>query len=233
MMNSPEPRKDKKRILVVDDHPLLREGIAQLINLQADLMCCGQADSVPTAVEAAGRCQPDLILLDFLLGLTDALALIKSLRTQCPKTTVLVLSQFGEPIYAQRALQAGAMGYVVKQEATEEVLQAIRTVLGGELYVSRRLAGQVLQALVKPKAVPGAEGLAGLSDREFEVFRLIGSGQSMREIAVALNLSFKTVETHRENIKRKMGLATAAHVLHEAAGWLERSATGRAGSDRP
>lgn len=211
----------KKRVLIVDDQPLLREGLAQLINRQTELVCCGEADGGATAQAAVARLNPDLVILELRLGDADGLELIKSLKARFPRLGVLVLSQYDEPIYAERALRAGALGYVVKQAAAEAILRAIRTVLAGEICVSPRLAAQVLQRLVQagPKATGG--GVDSLTDREPQVFRLTGLGRSSRQIATELNLSFKTVETHRENIKHKLGLHCAADLVRYAAAWLQ------------
>jgi DNA-binding NarL/FixJ family response regulator len=209
----------KARVLVVDDHPMMRGGLIQLVNRQSDLTCCGEAGTVAEAQVAVAQLKPDLVLLDLRLKGGDGLELIKSLRSQYAKLRILVLSQFDAPHYAERALRAGALGYVVKEQAAEEVLSAIRTVLAGEVYLTRALAARLLHTFVG--TVPGIPraGVEQLTDRELHVLHLLGSGMSTREVAIELSLSFKTVETHRENIKRKLGLHGAAELIHYASAW--------------
>jgi len=206
--------------LVVDDHPMVRDGLVQLIGQHPDLVCCGEADSVPTAQAAVEHKMPDLVVLDLRLKGGDGLELIKSLKSQIPKIKILVLSQYDAPMYAERALRAGAMGYVIKEQAAAEVLQAIRTVLGGQVYLTRSMASVLLQKMVGPgKTEGGRSGVEALTDRELHVLNLLGGGLSTRQIANELKLSFKTVETHRENIKRKLGLRNAAALVHYATQW--------------
>jgi len=209
----------KARILVVDDHPMVRDGLAQLIAQHPDLVCCGEADSVSAAQTAVERKTPDLVVLDLRLKGGDGLDLIKSLKSQYPKLKILVLSQYDAPMYAERALRAGAMGYVVKEQAAAEVLQAIRTVLGGQVYLTRSMASMLLQKIVGLNGAGGRGGIEALTDRELHVLNLLGGGLSTRQIANELKLSFKTVETHRENIKRKLGLRNAAALVHYATQW--------------
>ena len=212
----------KHRVLVVDDHPLLREGVIQLINRQADLACCGEADSVATARQTIAAAQPDLVLLDLRLGDGDGLDLIKSLKAQFADLRILVLSQCDELQYAERALRAGARGFVMKQEASQEVIEGIRTVLRGELFVSRRVGVLVLQKLMAPQTPEARHEVEKLSDRELHIFQLLGAGLGVRAIAEQLNVSVKTVETHRENIKHKLGVDTAPELVQFAADWLAR-----------
>jgi DNA-binding NarL/FixJ family response regulator len=209
----------KARILVVDDHPMMRGGLIQLINRQTDLTCCGEAGSVAEAQAAVARLKPDLVLLDLRLKGGDGLELIKSLRSQFASPRILVLSQHEAPHYVERALRAGALGYVFKEQAAEQVLSAIRTVLAGEVYLTRALAARLLHTFVG--TVPGTPraGVELLTDRELHVLHLLGDGMSTRAIAAELKLSFKTIETHRENVKRKLGLRGAAELLHYAAEW--------------
>jgi len=211
----------KRRVLIVDDHPRLRDGLAKLINRQHDLICCGEADSVRSAQEAVAGHKPDLLLLDLRLGDADVLELIKVLKAQYPHLVILVISQYDDTLWPERALRAGALGYVVKQEATEEVLGAIRAVLGGNLYVSRSVAGLLVQKFIQNKPEVPRSGVESLTDRELQVLRLIGLGWSTREIAGELTLSFKTVESHRENIKHKLGLRDAAHLASHANEWVQ------------
>ena len=209
----------KARILVIDDHPMLREGLIGLINQQPDLSCCGEASTVPEAQVAAGKLRPDVAVLDLRLKGGDGLELIKTLKTQFPEIRVLVLSQYDAPVYVERALRAGAMGYLAKDQAAQEVLAAIRTVLSGQVFLTRGNAALVLQKLVGRDVRAGKSGVDVLTDRELHVLQLLGTGMSTRNIAAELKLSFKTIETHRENIKRKLGLEGASQLLHFATAW--------------
>lgn len=213
---------NKRRILIVDDHPFLREGLAQFINKQQDLMCCGEADSQATAQTAVETQKPDLVLLDLRLGNNDGLEFIKSLKAQHSELRILVLSQHDESIYAERALAAGASGYIMKQEATNEVLCAIRTVLDGELYVSRKMSARVLQKMLESRKEVTRSGIERLSDRELQVLQLLGSGLSTKEIAANLKLSGKTVETYRENLKNKLGLQNSTELVKYAEDWINK-----------
>ena len=207
------------RILVVDDHPMFRDGLIQLIGQHRDLVCCGEADSVATAQAAVASKTPDLVILDLRLKGGDGLELIKCLKSQNPKLKILILSQYEALLYAERALRAGAMGYLVKEQAAEEVLHAIRTVLGGEVYLTRSMAAVLLQKMVGLRSDSTRNGVEHLTDRELHVLNLLGAGLSTRQIAGELKLSFKTIETHRENMKRKLGLRSAAALVHYASQW--------------
>src|SRR5262249_22682059 len=185
----------KASILVVDDHPMVRDGLVRLISQQNDLVCCGEASTFAETLTAVARQKPDLIILDLRLKAQDGLELIKSLKSQHPHVRILVLSQYGAPIYIERAMRAGASGYVVKEQAAEEVLSAIRTVLAGEMYLTRGMAGLLLKKLLVPKSGLSSPSAEPLTDRELHVLQLLGSGLSTREIASELHLSFKTIET--------------------------------------
>jgi DNA-binding NarL/FixJ family response regulator len=204
----------------VDDHPLLREALAAVINRQSDFVCCGEAGSAIETQKAVSVLQPDLVLLDLWLNGGDGLELIKALKSQFPSLHILVLSQFDEALYAERALRAGALGYVMKEQPSKEVLAAIRTVLGGEIYVSPRVAARVLHKAIETKRENRNGRVENLTDRELQVLQLLGAGMSTRKIADELTLSFKTVETHRENIKRKLGLGDAVELVRYAAEWV-------------
>lgn len=209
----------KARILVVDDHPMLREGLIGLINQQMDLSCCGEASTIPEALAAAEKLRPDVAVLDLRLKGGDGLELIKILKIQLPEIRVLVLTQYEAPVYVERALRAGAMGYLAKDQAAQEVLAAIRTVLSGQVFLTRGNAALVLQKLVGRDVRTSKSGVDVLTDRELHVLQLLGTGMSTRNIAAELKLSFKTIETHRENIKRKLGLDGASQLLHFATAW--------------
>jgi DNA-binding NarL/FixJ family response regulator len=207
------------RVLIVDDHPMVRDGLIRLISQHGDLMCCGEAGTVSEALLAAASLKPDLIILDLRLKGGDGLDLIKSLLAQSPDLRILILSQYEAPLYAERALRAGALGYVVKEQAAEEILGAIRTVLAGEVYLTRGMAALLLHKFVGAAPKTASNGAQQLTDRELHVLHLLGAGLSTREIAGELKLSFKTIETHRENIKRKLGLQNAAALVHYATQW--------------
>jgi DNA-binding NarL/FixJ family response regulator len=211
----------KRRVLVADDHPLFRDGLVRLLDRERDLICCGETDTVAGTLAAVRTQKPDLLVLDLRLRDGDSLELIKTLKAEAPALPVLVLSQHDETLYAARALQAGARGYVMKQEATEKVRQAIRTLLNGKIYYSDAVSLMAVQRLITTRSGSPARGLQALTDRELEVFQRLGAGQTTRQIADELHLSFKTVETHRENIKHKLGLPDAAALLRYASQWAQ------------
>ena len=213
-----EPNR-RYRILVADDHPLLREGVIQLINRQEDLVCCGEADSTASTKASVAAARPDLVLLDLRLGGGDGFELIRSLRAGFPDLRVLILSQYDEALYIQRALSAGANGYVTKEQATEEVLGAIRAVLAGETYLSSNISMRVLKKVFANGGSERSGGVDRLTNRELHVFHLIGAGKNSKEIATELGVSPSTVETHRENIKHKLGLRSSSELTQFAEAW--------------
>jgi DNA-binding NarL/FixJ family response regulator len=219
MTQSHQKAESKVRILVIDDHPMVREGLIGLINQQSDLVCCGQAGTRAETLAAVIREKPDLVVLDLRLKDADGLELIKTLRSQLPDLRILILSQYEAPVYIERALRAGALGYLVKDQAPAEVLTAIRTVMAGQVFLNRGTAALMLHKLVGPGSKQSGTGVDLLSDRELHVLQLLGTGMSTRNIATELRLSFKTIETHRENIKRKLGLKGATQLLHFATEW--------------
>lgn len=212
----------RSRILVVEDHPLVREGVIHLLRQQADLEPCGGIDTVSGVPPAVRSSHPDLMLLDMRLTDGDALPHIPAIRAEFPELRILVLSQFDETLYAERALQAGANGYIMKEQASQEVLQAIRTVLGGHVYVSRKLAPRLAGRFPGIQLQAPLAGFEHLSDRELNVLQLLGVGMSTREIATELNLSVKTVETYRENLKTKLGISDSAELTRYAAELMQR-----------
>jgi DNA-binding NarL/FixJ family response regulator len=215
----------KSRITVVEDHPVLCDGLMQLINSQPDLACAGVADNTCDAKRVVEQRKPDLMLLDLRLKGGDPLELIKSLRVEHPKVKVLVLSQYDELIFAERALRAGASGYIMKENATDEVLRAVRKVLAGELYFSERVAAAVVQRMLQEKPSGSRIGVESLSDREMQVFQRLGASYSAREIAEQFHLSRKTVETHCEKIKHKLSLRSAAELRQFARKWVAENLT--------
>lgn len=213
----------KARVLIVEDHPIFREGLVQLINRQQDLAVCGECDDPKGIADAIEKQKPDVLLLDLMLNGAGGIDLIKQLHTLFPKVGILVLSMHDEAVFAARALRAGALGYVMKQEASGNVVAALRTVLAGEFHVSRKIGITLMQkAIAIPEPSP-TDGVARLSDRELHVFELIGAGVPTREIATRLGISIKTVETHRENIKHKLELRSGADLVARAREWVRGS----------
>jgi DNA-binding NarL/FixJ family response regulator len=206
----------KKRVFLVDDHPIVRQGIAQLIDSEPDLAVIGQGEDAYASLKAMRDARPDLALVDISLKDADGLELLKELKAQGAEFPVLILSMHDESLYAERALRAGARGYVMKQEPPDVLLGAIRRVLAGEIYVSPKMGATLLRRMVGSREVNATSPMERLTDRELEVFRLIGAGQSVREIADKLCLSVKTVEAHREHIKEKLSLKTSAELLRFA-----------------
>jgi DNA-binding NarL/FixJ family response regulator len=216
-MGKPEPRKAK--VLVVDDHPIVRQGMAQLIGHEPDLTVCAGADNAADALKAIAAEAPDVVVVDLSLKGTSGLDLIKDIKIRFPKLPVLVLSMYDEAIYAERALRAGARGYMMKEEAIDKVLPALRTVLGGDIYLSQAMASRLLHVFVGGRPDGGASPAEVLSDRELEVFRLIGKGLGNAEIAQHLHISPKTVETYRAHLKNKLHLSSAGELLQYAIEW--------------
>ena len=210
-----------KKVLIVDDHPIVRQGISQLIDQEPDFATCGQAGSAQEALDLMENYAPDVLLVDISLDGISGLELIKILKSRYHSVPVLVLSMHDETLYAERALRSGAKGYVMKQEATESVLTAIRQVLRGDLYLSERMQGKILQHILNG-GVGGLSPIDLLSDRELEVFRRIGLGYATGDIARELKRSVKTVETHRAHLKDKLGLKNAAELTRFAVQWVER-----------
>jgi DNA-binding NarL/FixJ family response regulator len=206
----------KRRIFVVDDHPIVRQGLAQLINNEADLIVCGQGEDAYQALRAIKEARPDLALVDVSLKDSDGIELLKELRAAVPDLPVLILSMHDESLYAERALRAGARGYIMKQEAPQTLLSAIRKVLEGEVYVSDNMGATLLHRLVGGKQSSHELPMDRLTDRELEIFRMIGAGHSVKKIAEKLFVSAKTVEAHREHIKEKLGLKSSAELLRFA-----------------
>jgi DNA-binding NarL/FixJ family response regulator len=211
---------EKASILVVDDHPIVRQGLADLLDSQDDFFCCSSAGDLAKAQEAVVEKKPDLVLLDLRLGQADGLESIKALKSRFDNLRIVVISQFDETVYAERALRAGAMGYVMKDQATEEVLGAIRTVLGGKVYLSPGMTNRVINSNFAAKFQPRAAAVENLTDRELHVLQLLGVGTSTRKIAGQMNLSIKTVETYREHLKQKLGLANSTELVHYATHWV-------------
>src|ERR1700680_2373936 len=209
----------KKRILVVDDHPIIRQGLALMLNREADLVVCGEAEDATGAMLVMASARPDVLIVDISLNGPDGLDLLKNIRTTHPALPVLILSMHDESIYAERALRAGANGYIMKQEATEKVLVAVRRILNGEIYVSDRVANKMLKHYITGSGTLRNSSIGDLSDRELEVFRLIGEGHGTRQISKELHLSIKTVESYQAHIKEKLSLRSARELMQHAIQW--------------
>jgi DNA-binding NarL/FixJ family response regulator len=227
----PIPSK-KKRILLVDDHPLIREGLTQWINRSGDLEVCGEAETAAQAMSRVEKLKPDLVLVDISLAGGDGLELLKSLRALQPDRPLLVLSMHDESLNAGRALRAGARGYIMKRVGGERVVEAIREVFQGRIVVSPAMATHLLEEYSGNASSGGQSVLPSLTDREFEILQLIGEAKSNREIAERLHVSHKTVETHRLNVMRKLKLRTSAKLLRFAMQFVERDACGSLDSVR-
>lgn len=221
--NYPPREVAKKRILVVDDHPLLRHAVVDLVNRQPDMTVCGEADCISKADSLMRSSEPDLVLLDLRMGNGDTMHLIKTIRASHPEIRVLVLSQHDELLLAERCLRAGADGYITKLEAISEVINAIRCVLRGETYLSRTMAIALLGKASYVKRSRPQNGIEALTDRELHVFQLIGAGLGTTKIALELGVSPKTIEAHKEHIKTKIGAANAQELLRAATAWITTS----------
>jgi DNA-binding NarL/FixJ family response regulator len=208
-------------VLIVDDHPVVRLGIKQMIAAEPALEVCGEADTMESALRACRTSECDLVLVDLSLGSTSGLELIKQLHEEHPHLPILVLSMHDESLFAQRALRAGARGYLQKHEAIEGLIAAIRQVLSGKVYVSDTVAQQVLAGLRGTAPTP-TDQLATLTDREIQVLERVGRGSSTAEIARDLGVSVKTIETYRSNIKAKLNLKSALDLVRYATSWIER-----------
>jgi DNA-binding NarL/FixJ family response regulator len=218
--------QNKRRILIVDDHPMMRQGLAQLIGAEPDLAVCGEAENGEIALDSIGNLKPDLVLADISLPGKNGLELVKDFHVLQPGLPVLVISMHDESLYAERVLRAGGRGYIMKQEGGKKLMQAIRQVLEGKIYVSEKMSADILEIFSGRRA--GAEGspVEQLTDREFELFQLLGQGKGARDIAEKLHLSVKTVEAHRANIKAKLKLKSAMELIHYAVRWKESQGTG-------
>jgi len=210
-----------KRILIVDDHPMMRNGLAQLIGNEPGLMVGAEADTAGQAIDAVAKKPFDLALLDISLPDKNGLELIKDLRALQPELPILVVSMHDEMIYAERVLRAGGRGYIMKQAGGEKFLTAIRQVLAGQIYVSESMSARILEIFSGRQPANSGSPVRRLSDREFEVFQLIGQGVGTRAIADQLHLSVKTVEVHRANIKEKLGVKTATDLVRYAVRWVD------------
>lgn len=213
---------DRKKVFLVEDHPVTREGFAQLINYQSDLQVCGQAGNAARAMAGIEATRPDLAIIDISLVESNGLELIKNLKARYPNLGMLVLSTHDESLYAERAMRAGARGYVMKQAPTAEVMDAIRATLKGEIYLSESMQTKMVRQHLHGSGGNTKSDMDCLSDRELEIFELIGNGQTTRKIASKLNLSISTVETHRAHIKEKLRLTNAVELVRRAVDWVNQ-----------
>lgn len=210
----------EQKIFLVDDHPMMRDGMARLIDSEPGLTCCGGAKSAEEALAEIGRCKPDLVVTDITLPNRSGFDLIKDIRAMYPDVRVFVYSMHDEMFYAERALRAGARGYLMKEAGSEKMLEAIRRVLAGEISVSPQIAAKILDVFSGQSNRGSHSPVEKLTDREFDVYQLIGQGKSTKDIADMLHLSHKTVAVHRGHIKEKLGLASAAELVRHAIHWV-------------
>jgi DNA-binding NarL/FixJ family response regulator len=214
------PIPAKTRVFLVDDHPLVREWLTQLIQRESDLTISGEAEDTQDALNKIDEARPDIVIADISLKSTHGLELVKDLQVRYPALPVLILSMHDESLYAERVLRAGAKGYITKQEATKKILLAIRQVLSGQIYISEKMASRMVHKMVLGRAEEQKSPIERLTDRELEVFQLIGCGQGTRKIAAELHLGVKTVESYRARIKEKLKLEDGTQLLQQAIQWV-------------
>ena len=218
-----EAPAEKSRVFVVDDHPLVREGLANLINAQEDLIVCGEAEDSAKAIAGIEKTRPDVALIDISLQNESGLELVKHLASQFPEVALIVLSMHDETLYAERALRAGARGYVMKREVSKNVLTSIHRVLEGGVFVSERVANRIAIKAVARRKAADRSPVERLSDRELEIFRLLGQGRTTSQIACDLNLSLKTVQAYCARAKEKFGVRSLTELLRAAFRWEDAS----------
>lgn len=210
----------RAQVFLVDDHPIVRRGFQLLVSLESDLVICGEAENASVALRKIQELKPDLAIIDLALKSSSGLDLIKQLRSLCPEVKLLVFTMHDEPLYADRVLKAGAHGYITKEEGTEKAIEAVRHLLSGRAYVSSHIKERMMEAMTGFAKTTTTGTLESLSDREIQVLELIGNGFGSSEIARHLNLSVKTVESHREHIKSKLGLKRAPELVQYAYSWV-------------
>ncbi|MCL2701517.1 MAG: response regulator transcription factor [Phycisphaerae bacterium] len=215
----------KKRVFVVDDHPVVRQGLVRMLQCESDLECAGEADTVEDALRGLTASPPDLAVVDLMLKESNGMDLIRQIRQQWPTMPVLVMSMHSDSFYVERVLRMGVKGYLCKEEASDQILFAVRRVLGGEIYLSDSMSTRLIGKLVVDQRRPSLSSIERLTDREMEIFQMIGRGQVTRIIADKLGLSVKTVETHRANIKGKLNIRTTTELLQRAVQWMQYART--------
>lgn len=226
MSKKSAPGQTAKRIFIVDDHPMMRQGLAQLIGAEPDLVVCGEAENAESALDALHTLKPDLVLADISLPGKNGLELIKDFQALQPGLPMLVISMHDESLYAGRALRAGARGYIMKQEGGKKLMHAIRQVLEGKIYVSESMSAVILEMFSGHRSGAESSLVGKLTDREFEIFQLISQGRDARAMAEQLHLSVKTVDVHRANIRTKLKLNSPAELIRFAVRWAESQGTG-------
>jgi len=216
----PDKNKTRATVLIVDDHPIVRQGLKLLIDQEPDLIVCGEAENARSVLPAIHDLKPSIAVIDLSLGRDSGIELIKTIRLQHPDLPLLVLSMHDETLHAERALRAGAKGYIMKQEAPEKVIVAIRQVLQGKIYVSDAMSAKMLNTFIDSRRDEPSSPIELLSDRELQVFQLLGRGLGTRQVADQLNVSIKTVEAYRANIKEKLNLKGSAELVQHAIHWV-------------
>jgi len=211
---------EKRKVLIIDDHPIVRDGLKQCLDQEDDLVVCGMLEDERSALQTIGETRPDLVIVDLALKDSSGINVLKEIKATFPDLYCLVLSMHDETIYAERSLQAGARGYAMKQESADILLQAIRKVLQGDIYLSGQMSDVVINRMAGNGK--GKTGIDALSNRELEVFELIGNGVATRKISEKLNISVKTVETHRARIKDKLGIQNSTELVHYAVNWIKQ-----------
>lgn len=213
--------KANKKIMIVDDHPIVRHGLIQIIEGEGDLIICGEAANGSDAIKQLGKLLPDLVIVDiFLEGNVNGIDLVKAMRSRYPALKTLVLSMVDSSLYIERAIRAGAFGFIIKKEVTKNIVPAIRTVLAGELYLSNTISTRILSKLLHGSNTPVTASVDQLTNRELEVFQLIGHGYETREIASRLNLTIHTIESHKKNIKDKLNIKNPSKMVNYATKWV-------------
>lgn len=219
--NSPTIDPAKKKVLLVDDHPITRQGMRMMIGQAGGFEVVGEADNAAQAMELAAKLNPDIAIVDITLRTANGIELTKNLRAHSPELLVLIVSMHDEELFAERALRAGAKGYVMKHEASERVVQALQRLVNGEIYVSERVQARMLSRLANQRGGEIVSPVETLSDREMEVFQLLGNGYATRQIAERLNLSVKTIDSYREHLKLKLNLESGADLVRYAIQWVK------------
>lgn len=215
----------KKKVLIVDDHPITRQGLRVLVDQQPDFAVCGEADNAAVAMDLAAKLKPDIAIVDITLRTANGIELTKNLRAHSPTLLILIVSMHDEELFAERALRAGAKGYLMKHEASDQIVNALRRIANGDIYVSGRVQARMLSRMVNSRTGEVASPVESLSDREMEVFQLLGNGYSTRQIAERLNLSVKTIDSYREHLKLKLNLETGADLIRYAIQWVKTQDT--------
>ena len=219
-MKGKEPQRQKPRVFLVDDHSIVREGLIRMIEKSGAFSVCGEAGDAAAAIEQIPKAKPDIAVIDLGLKGMNGLELIKTLRQKVPDLPVLVMSMYDEAVYAERVLRAGARGYIMKQESIDRVIQAMERILAGKVYLSEKMAESMIDVVFQGRTPGGRSPVEALSDRELEVFKLLGKGHKNSQIAEELNLSIKTVESYREQIKQKLNLHGASDLIPFAVEWV-------------